>query len=167
MNKEIKIKRGLVRLYRTTVEELAEFAGAERETVCNFLNTPGRCTKEYFPAAYGREGRKTLWELTDAGRKKLLADLRRFSSSNDPELDQERLEGLRRIQHGITELEQEVGELESSGDPDDNLSEAETRIRERLSTLGAGLRNLRAWRAQPIDDWRLTNLKERLDELSI
>ena len=166
MNQEIKIKRGLVRLFRTTVEELAEFARAKPETVCNFLNTPGLCRRQYFPAS-GRVGRRTIWELTDAGREKLLADLRRFSANNDPELDKERLDGLRRIQQGITELEQEVGELESSSHPDDDLSAVETRIRERLSTLGGGLRNLRAWRAQPIDDWRVTNLRARLDELSL
>ena len=110
MNERIKIQRGLLRFDRTTVEQLAEFAGAKPSTVLNFLNTPGLCGKEYL-LTEGAEQPTIIWVLLDAGREKLLADLRSFSSSSDPELDEERLDGLQRIKQGIAELEQEIGYL--------------------------------------------------------
>lgn len=163
MNERVKIQRGLVRLYRTTAEQLADFAGAEPTTVRNFLNTPGLCMKEHLPSS-GGETTRTVWVLMDEGREKILAELRSFSSTSDPELEQERLDGLKRIKLGIAELEQEIAYLEASRDQDDNILDTEIRIRERLSALSVGLQGLSAWRDQPNEVWRLSNLRGRLDQ---
>ena len=123
---------------RTTVEQLAEFAGAKPSTVLNFLNT--LVFVEEYLLTESAEQPTIIWVLLDAGHEKLLADLRSFSSSSDPELDEERLDGLQRIKQGIAELEQEIGYLKNARDQNDNIPEFETRIRERLSALGVGLR---------------------------
>lgn len=166
MNESVRMKRGLVRFDRTTVEELAQFAAAKSSMVHDFLNTQGLCTKECLPAD-GREGPKTIWILTHDGREKLLSDLRRVSSVSDPELERERLDGLQRIQQGIVELEQMIGELETSKERLDRRRRAKTRARERLYALSAGLRNLQVWRLQPIEHLHLSHLNERLEHLGI
>jgi hypothetical protein len=163
MDESLKILRGLVRLDRTTVEELADFAGAKRTTVRKFLNTPGLCAKQYVPGV-GPRKTKEIWVLKDAGRDSLLEELTRLSSSSDPELDKERADALERINQGIAETEREVDFLE--GDTrHDNVREVQIRIRERLNALGVGLRNLAAWRPQPIEVSRLSHLKARLEQL--
>jgi len=147
------------------VEELAEFAGAKPSKVRSFLETPGLCVKECLHR-YWRDEPETVWVLTDVGRQELLADLRGLSSISDPELDEERLDGLRRIEQGIAELEQEIVELEAGRRTDDGAAETEVRIRERLNALGVGLRSLGAWRPQPHDVSRVSILRRRLDQLS-
>jgi hypothetical protein len=165
MNESVRIKRGLLRLNRTTPDELAEYAGTEASVTRVFLDTPGLCIKQRSNSSYSNTA-DLMWVLTDRGRERLIENLRSLSAVRDPELDKERLDGLRRIERGIAELEEEISELESNKRKDPPFQAAQSRIRERLNALGVGIRSLGQWRPQPRDEFRLLSLRKRLAQLS-
>jgi predicted ArsR family transcriptional regulator len=164
MIENLKIRRGLLRLGRATVKELAEFAGANPSTVRNFLNDSGLCTKEK-GLAKGRGRPTTFWTLTNAGRERLLKELQKLSSSGDPVFAPERLAALERIRLAIEEIEEEIDELEANRSTNEEFAESETRLRARSRALATGIRRLNEWQDQSSDRRRLERLERRLDRM--
>lgn len=114
MIENYKIKRGLFQLGRATVKELAAFADAKESTVRNYLNSRSDlCVQESAIGGRGRGRPTNIWTVTPSGQKILRRELNQLWQLKDPELDDERAAALGRIRRSISQIAEQIGELES------------------------------------------------------
>ena len=114
MIENYKIKRGLFQLGRATVKELAAFADAKELTVRNYLNSRSDlCVQESAIGGRGRGRPTNIWTVTPSGQKILRRELNQLWQLKDPELDDERAAALGRIRRSISQIAEQIGELES------------------------------------------------------
>ncbi|MCJ2102318.1 hypothetical protein [Methylobacterium sp. E-046] len=142
MSQNLKIKRGLLRLGRATVRELAAFADANESTVRNYL-TERRdlCTREEVaPAGRGRPS--LTWTLTPSGRAVLREELRaEMLASDDPAIDEERATALEHVKTSLRDLDEHLAGLEA-GDVSEDRDAAFAYLRARTKALSRAVGRL-------------------------
>ncbi|MGD0564075.1 MAG: hypothetical protein ABSA66_13385 [Roseiarcus sp.] len=165
MIENYKIKRGLFRLGRATVKELAAFACANESTVRNYLNSRADlCVQESVPT--GGRGRPTaVWTLTPAGREILRRELSRLWEIQDPDLDEERAAALGRIKESMAQVAARIGDLEAA-EPGDDVAATLERLRARTRAMMSAIAKLgRSGRDLGTEVLLLQSFEARLDGL--